>query len=193
MNATASSDAGCVVRRGSAGPSSPLSPCTCAATSSARCSGCAAPTATGMSVRPANCSRRSAFTVVLASVWLPYDVITPSRCSSGLASASSSAIASSCPGSQSKITGIGWFAIEVVYLVLAAQVRIAEDRFLPSSVTKCILTLGARQRGVEIESARGRTSIARLGSGSGFIGKSCQQFAGGGLRVDYAGDKCFCI
>ena len=62
--------------------------------------------ATGMSVRPARSSTRSAFAVVFSSVWFPWTVVTPSTSSSGLASASSSAIASSCPGSQSRMIGV---------------------------------------------------------------------------------------
>ena len=42
-----------------------------------------------------------------SSVWLPATVVTPSRSSSGLASASRSAIASSWPGSQSSRIGVG--------------------------------------------------------------------------------------
>jgi hypothetical protein len=38
---------------------------------------------------------RSAFAVVFASVWLPATVVTPTSSTSGLANASSSAIASS--------------------------------------------------------------------------------------------------
>jgi len=48
-----------------------------------------------------NSSSFSAFVVVLSSVWLPATVVMPSSSTSGLASASSRAMASSCPGSQS--------------------------------------------------------------------------------------------
>ena len=77
------------------GPSSPLSPCTYSATYGSRTSGRSAPAATGMSPRPANSSTRRAFAVVFSSVWLPATVVTPSRSTSGLASASRIAIASS--------------------------------------------------------------------------------------------------
>ena len=63
--------------------------------------------ATGTSARPTSSRTRIAFAVVLASVWLPATVVTPSSSSSGLASASRSAIASSWPGSQSRMIGIG--------------------------------------------------------------------------------------
>src|SRR4051812_1137676 len=91
---------------GRSGPSSPLSPCTDAATIGSRISGRLAPAATSMSPRPASSSTRRAFAVVLSSVWLPWTVVTPSTSTSGLASASSSAIASSCPGSQSMRSGV---------------------------------------------------------------------------------------
>ena len=64
------------------------------------------PAATGTSPRPASSSTRSAFAVVFSSVWLPATVVTPSSSTSGLASASRSAIASSWPGSQSRRIGV---------------------------------------------------------------------------------------
>ena len=84
----------------------PLSPWTWAATASSRASGRSAPAATGRSARPARSRTRSAFAVVFASVWFPCTVVTPSSSTSGLASASRSAIASSCPGSQSRRIGV---------------------------------------------------------------------------------------
>ena len=87
---------------GSVGPSIPLSPWTYSATNGSRTNGRAAPAATGTSVRPANSSSFSALTVVFSSVWLPWTVVTPTSSTSGLASASRSAIASSWPGSQSR-------------------------------------------------------------------------------------------
>ena len=56
------------------------------------------PAATGTSPRPTSASTRSALSVVFSSVWLPCTVVTPTRSTSGLASASRSAIASSWPG-----------------------------------------------------------------------------------------------
>ena len=53
----------------------------------------------GLSVVSAN--------VVWASVALPATVVTPTSSTSGLASASRMAIASSCPGSQSMMMGCG--------------------------------------------------------------------------------------
>ena len=92
---TASVETGSVLACGSAGPSRPLSPWTCAATTSSRSSGASAPEATATSVRPASSSTRRAFAVVFSSVWFPYVVVTPRSSSSGLASARRSAIASS--------------------------------------------------------------------------------------------------
>ena len=62
--------------------------------------------ATGMSVRPASSSTFSAFVVVFSSVWLPPTVVIPRTSTSGEASASRIAIASSWPGSQSMRIGI---------------------------------------------------------------------------------------
>src|SRR2546421_13036545 len=65
-----------------------------------------------MPSRPTNSSTRIAFAVVFGSVWLPCVVVTPTSSTSGLAIASSSAIASSWPGSQSRMIGIGATAQE---------------------------------------------------------------------------------
>ena len=90
---------------GSSAPSRPVSPWMSTATCSSRMRGRSAPTATGTSARPAQSSTRMAFAVVLASVWLPATVVTPRSCTSSLASARSSAAASSWPGSQSMMIG----------------------------------------------------------------------------------------
>ena len=74
---------------------------------SSRESGRSAPAATSTSLRPTSSRTRRAFAVVFSSVWFPATVVTPRRSSSGLASASRSAIASSCPGSQSSRIGVG--------------------------------------------------------------------------------------
>ena len=95
-------------RGGRSGPSRPDSPCTCAATS--RCAHerrVGARVRPGCPQRPASSSTRSALAVVLSSVWLPATVVTPSSSSSGQASASRIAIASSWPGSQSRMIGVG--------------------------------------------------------------------------------------
>src|ERR687891_419149 len=105
-NSTALAEVGVVVAAGRAGPSRPLAPWTGAATASSRASGRSAPIATGTSALPTSSSTRSAFAVVFSSVWFPYVVVTPSSSTSGLASASKSAIASSCPGSQSRTIGV---------------------------------------------------------------------------------------
>ena len=106
QESTACSFTGRPAGGGRSGPSRPVSPCTCAATSRARTSGSAAPSATGTSPRPQSSSTRSAFAVVLSSVWLPETVVTPTSSSSGDATASISAKASSCPGSQSMTIGV---------------------------------------------------------------------------------------
>src|SRR5215204_1993245 len=65
--------------------------------------GRSAPAATETSVRPENSRMRIAFAVVFSSVWLPATVVTPR-----------SSIASSWPGSQSRIIGS---AKDLVHLV----------------------------------------------------------------------------
>ncbi len=103
-NPTAFWATGSEARWGSSGPSRPLSPWTCAATWSSRVSGRSAPAATGTSSRPTSASTFSALSVVFSSVWFPCTVVTPTSSTSGLASASRSAIASSWPGSQSMMS-----------------------------------------------------------------------------------------
>ena len=95
IRSTACSVTGSCCGGGRNGPSSPLSPWTWSATFGSRVRGRSAPAATGMSARPARSSTRSAFAVVFASVWFPWTVVTASSSTSGLARASSSAIASS--------------------------------------------------------------------------------------------------
>ena len=68
-------------------------------------SGRAAPAATGTSSRPASASTRRALRVVVSSGRLPATVVSASSSTSGLASASRMAIASSTPGSQSMTSG----------------------------------------------------------------------------------------
>src|SRR5215208_1654701 len=50
---------------------------------------------------------RRAFSTVFSSVWFPATAVTASNLISGARAASSSAIASSCPGSVSKMIGVG--------------------------------------------------------------------------------------
>ena len=69
-------------------------------------SGREAPAATGTSSRPASASTRSALRVVVSSGRLPATVVSASSSTSGLASASRIAIASSTPGSQSMTSGV---------------------------------------------------------------------------------------
>ena len=61
----------------------------------ARRAGGRRPPRPGRPARPTSASTRSALSVVFSSVWLPWTVVTPTRSTSGLASASRSAIASS--------------------------------------------------------------------------------------------------
>ena len=92
---------------GRSGPSRPVSPWTCAATSRVADEGLRR--ARGdrdiAAARRAR-ARASAFAVVFSSVWLPATVVTPSSSTSGEATASISAIASSWPGSQSMRIGV---------------------------------------------------------------------------------------
>ena len=66
----------------------------------------APPAATGTSSRPARASTASALRVVVSSGRLPATVVSASSSTSGLASASRIAIASSTPGSQSMTSGV---------------------------------------------------------------------------------------
>ena len=102
----ACSGTGSALGGGRSTPSSPVSPWASAATTSSPMRGPSAPAATGISVRPASSRTRSAFAVVLSSVWFPATAVTPRTSSSGLPSARRSASASSWPGSQSMRTGI---------------------------------------------------------------------------------------
>ena len=80
---------------GSAGPSSPLSPCTLSAIINSRIRGLRAPPATGISVRLSSVSMRKTLRRVLSGVWFPAEEVTALTSSSGEASARTSAIASS--------------------------------------------------------------------------------------------------
>src|SRR3954447_13218460 len=76
------------------------------AVTSSPCSGPAAPAAIGTPSRPASAATRRAFSVASSSVQLPATVVTPSRSIASLPAASSSATASSWPGSQSSRIGV---------------------------------------------------------------------------------------
>ena len=129
MKSTACRESGFVVGAGNAGPSIPLLPCTYSAMNGSRTMGTAAPAATGISVRPVNSSSFSALTVVFSSVWLPWTVVTPTSSTSGLPSASSSAIASSWPGSQSSRMRVAQAYLELAVLVRALDGLAASVRF----------------------------------------------------------------
>ena len=88
---------------GSTGPSSPDSPWMSPATRAVRSSGRAHPAATGTPVMPPTVAVTSALCVTFAIVWLPATVVIASSSIAGLPCASSRAIASSCPGSQSRM------------------------------------------------------------------------------------------
>ena len=70
---------------------------------------------------------RSAFAVVFSIVWLPATVVIATSSSSGEASASRIAIASSWPGSQSRTIGVGVIFEYRVYLAGARQRRLRAE------------------------------------------------------------------
>ena len=94
------------VGSGSSGPPRPFSPWIHSAVSSGRASGPAAPAATGTSVTPATESAMRALRLVCSSGTLPPTVVTARTSSDGCPAASHRAKTSSCPGSQSMITGM---------------------------------------------------------------------------------------
>jgi hypothetical protein len=94
-NSRAPSGRGDETGSGRSAPSRPLTPWTSGAVSRRRTSGCDAPAATGTSARPSSASTRRAFSVVAASGALPPTVVIPRTSSSGRASASVIASASS--------------------------------------------------------------------------------------------------
>src|SRR5579875_1043743 len=89
------------------GPSRPDSPWISGAVRSGRTSGQPAPATIGTSVRPATDATTRAFRVTKSSVWLPTTVAIPSSSTRGSPAATSSATASSWPGSQSITTRWG--------------------------------------------------------------------------------------
>lgn len=88
---------------GSSGPSMPLSPWMSGAVSMLRTRGRPQPAAKGTPVMPAMVPTARALRVTFSRVWFPTTVVTASRSMFGLPWASSSATASSCPGSQSRM------------------------------------------------------------------------------------------
>src|SRR5581483_5657482 len=104
MNSAAGCAIGLVFGSGKTAPPSPFSPCAYAAVTNRRTRGAFAPAATGMSVRPAISTMRSAFGSVNSSGTLPATGVMPSIFSSGERMASNSASASSTPGSVSIMT-----------------------------------------------------------------------------------------
>ena len=112
---------------GSSTPPRPASPCTCPARSGwGWTRDVTAPAATGTSDRPARCSTRRAFSVVRPSSTLPWTVVTRRRSTSGLASASRIATASSMPGSVSITRGRGTRG--------SSQDRGGQDRGVPEVI-----------------------------------------------------------
>src|SRR3954447_6297419 len=99
-----------------------------AVTSSPR-SGPAAPAAIGTPSRPASAATRRAFSVASSSGQLPATVVTASRSIASLPAASSSATASSWPGSQSRMIGVAISGIDGVdHLVDAGGVLVLDER-----------------------------------------------------------------
>ena len=95
---------GCRAMTGSSicGPSSPVLPCTCSAVTSLRWRGASQPAKTRVSGFPASSQMMRVFFWVSGSGTLPATAVSPRTVrSSGLASASRIATASSCPGSVS--------------------------------------------------------------------------------------------
>ena len=102
MNVTASVPSSGRVGAGRSAPSSPLAPCTNGAARGSSTSGRVAPACTGVSI-PSRWRTTSALWVVRSSGALPATVVMPSR--SAWRAATTMAMASSCPGSQSRIIG----------------------------------------------------------------------------------------
>ena len=88
---------------GSTGPSSPVAPWMSGAVRRGRRNGCAAPPAMGTFTMRHTVATARALAVTRSNVWLPATVVTASRSMSGLPCASIMAIASSWPGSQSRM------------------------------------------------------------------------------------------
>ena len=84
-------------------PSSPPLPWMSSAVKSGRTSGAAQPAATGTSWMPASVHTRKALSVVSARGWFPATVVIAASETSGVPCASRIAIASSWPGSQSRM------------------------------------------------------------------------------------------
>mmetsp|Transcript_32845 Transcript_32845/g.82789 ORF Transcript_32845/g.82789 Transcript_32845/m.82789 type:complete len:242 (-) Transcript_32845:49-774(-) len=86
---------------GMSGPSSPDAPWISGQFRRGLIRGLSAPMYTSTSSRPIRCKMRRALSVVFSRVWLPHVVDTPSNFTPGVCAASTMAIASSWPGSQS--------------------------------------------------------------------------------------------
>jgi hypothetical protein len=111
IRSTACRGSSSLVGSRSRGPSMPLSPWMDGATSTGRTSGREQPAAIGTPVMPMTVATERAFRVTFSSVWLPATVVTATTSMSGLPWARSSATASSCPGSQSRMTFLPMAAI----------------------------------------------------------------------------------
>ena len=107
MKSTACLGSSSMTGSGSTGPSSPLSPWIESATSTSRTRGRWAPRAKGTPVMPATRATDSALRVTFSIVWFPMTVVTPTSSMSGLPHARSRAMASSWPGSQSRMIFVG--------------------------------------------------------------------------------------
>src|SRR3954447_18308174 len=99
------------------------------AVTSSPCSGPAAPAAIGTPSRPASAATRRAFSVASSSGQLPATVVTASKSIASLPAASSSATASSWPGSQSRMIGVAISGIDGVdHLVDDGGVLVLDER-----------------------------------------------------------------
>src|SRR5580692_7401474 len=123
MSSVAVSETGLSFGSGKSTPPRPLLPCAYLAVTRRRTRGVAAPAATGMSVRPAISTRRSALGRVSERGTLPQTGVTASTWSSGERRARKMAMASSTPGSVSRMMRWGLVGVEelVVRFVFAEK------------------------------------------------------------------------
>src|SRR5271165_3239666 len=124
MSSVAVSATGLVLGSGKSTPPRPLLPWAYLAVTRRRTSGVAAPAATGMSARPAISRRRRALGSVSERGTLPETGVTASTLSSGERRARKKAMASSTPGSVSRIMrwGLeGFAAAEVAEYLFDAK------------------------------------------------------------------------
>jgi hypothetical protein len=105
MRSTACRGSAATLGAANVGPSRPVAPWIDRATRSGRVDGASEPAAIGMPRIPATEQTRRALSVVFSSVWLPATVVIATSSIAGEAAASRMAMASSWPGSQSRMIG----------------------------------------------------------------------------------------